>query len=509
MVKDLPQTSRRRTSRGGGLPQHHENGDHDDGGNDDTHRSAAPTSSRQLPTSRLLVKQNGVVTINPRFITSFVVFGGMLLLGVHVYLFQQLKASSTATVSFSDQRQLQTQQQQQPQQRRVLTPLGPRDKEQFTIRINTWQRLDQLLVSIDHHASCPGVAQIQVVWCEPIDPPVNLTSLRTDKVVIERHFVNSLNERFHILSSTPTPTLGILSMDDDVLRPCEAIDSGFFQWTRSPSRFVGFDYRKHVEEDDGSWKVGNFVSNEFSEEPFCFQLCAFCRCVSSHPYRMRYDIIITNTKWLTTLQYGYLSTTRKANRYSMSLPRYAFLHRDYLDWYMTDLPRPIFDHVAKSFNCEDIAMSFFVSSLTFGKPPLLAHFWAIETMVKLYSPKKISGTKDHKQLRDACVESFAQQLHLKDRLYFAPVLHRNDTMFYCGDDKHDDMVLENDTTKDLVVPRQLEHFRKVDQWRQKENKEFSQVIIHMKEKTAAKAKLAGLIEHTEAWKKKYDIQDSR
>ena len=206
----------------------------------------------------------------------------------------------------------------------------------------------------------------------------------------------------------------------------------------------------------------------------------------------------------------------------MSLPRYAFLHRDYLDWYMTDLPRPILDHVAEHFNCEDIAMSFFISSLTDGKPPLLAHFWAIESMVKLYSPKKISGSKHHKDLRDGCVESFAQQLNLKDRLQAAPVLHRNDTMFYCGDQHYpsDNNMLPSSSSsasnlrgdKSLLdntrMPQRLiEHANTIQQWRLLSRKEMLHRLDKMKAETSAKAKQAGLIEHTKAWEKKYQTKE--
>jgi hypothetical protein len=141
-----------------------------------------------------------------------------------------------------------------------LTPLRPIDYEYYTIRINTWRRPKQLVASVLHHASCPGVRRIQVVWCdEENEPPSDLfdTSINphSSKVYIERHEENTLNERFRILDSA-TPTLGILSMDDDVLRPCPAIDSGFFKWIKSPHRMVGFDARAHVENSDGTWTYG-------------------------------------------------------------------------------------------------------------------------------------------------------------------------------------------------------------------------------------------------------------
>ena len=43
-------------------------------------------------------------------------------------------------------------------------------------------------------------------------------------------------------------------MDDDVIRPCEAVDAGFFQWVRSPERMVGYDSRVHEVTESG-WKV--------------------------------------------------------------------------------------------------------------------------------------------------------------------------------------------------------------------------------------------------------------
>jgi Glycosyl transferase family 64 domain len=211
----------------------------------------------------LLVQKDGVITFRPAVIKGFVAVGISAFLGVHLFLLAQLSHSTTTTAGTappalfpSDARSSsQARISDSRQQTRMLTRLRPIDKEQYTIRINTWQRLEQLLISIDHHASCPGVAQIQVVWCEEEDPPDSLLRLHPEKVFVERHAVNSLNERFHILPTTATPTLGILSMDDDVLRSCEAIDSGFFQWIQSPARMVGFDYRVHVANDDGTWKV--------------------------------------------------------------------------------------------------------------------------------------------------------------------------------------------------------------------------------------------------------------
>ena len=255
-----------------------------------------------------------------------------------------------------------------------------------------------MIQSVKHHASCPGVKEIQIVWCDKENepPPELLEMAKTNgsipsdtRVVIERHEANSLNERFNILE--PTPTLGILSIDDDVLRPCEAIDSGFFKWVKSPHRMVGFDARTHVVNDDGSW------------------------------------------------QYGYLSTTKTSNKYSLALTRYCFIHRDYMIRYIRDLPATILDTIATKFNCEDIAMSLMISSLTQGRPPLLADLWAMNSQLKMEVESGISSTGTHKKFRDNCLDSFAELFELKDESSDKTLQQRKwihntkDWMFDCGD----------------------------------------------------------------------------
>eukprot|EP00591_Stephanopyxis_turris_P004054 CAMPEP_0195511072 /NCGR_PEP_ID=MMETSP0794_2-20130614/3526_1 /TAXON_ID=515487 /ORGANISM="Stephanopyxis turris, Strain CCMP 815" /LENGTH=494 /DNA_ID=CAMNT_0040638615 /DNA_START=143 /DNA_END=1627 /DNA_ORIENTATION=- len=247
---------------------------------------------------------------------------------------------------------------------RKLQPLRPIDYEQYTMRMNSWRRNEQLIVSLNHHSQCEGVAQIQVIWCDSEnEPPDEVANHPSGKVVVEKHTENSLNERFNVL--LPTPTLGILSIDDDVLRPCKAIDSGFFKWVQSPDRMVGFDARIH---DD-------------SEE-----------------------------KW----KYGGLSLSKESNAYSMVLTRFSFLHRDYLEMYISVLPQHILNMVAKNLNCEDIAMDLLVSSLTNGKPPLLADYWAVQSQIKLFQESAISSTDDHRDLRNTCLDQFADTLGLKE-----------------------------------------------------------------------------------------------
>ena len=258
------------------------------------------------------------------------------------------------------------------------------DREKYTVRIMTWRRNKQLTAQIDHLSSCPNIAQIQVVWCDTVNSPPPILFNRTASetpVIVERHSKNSLNERFRVSSSTPT--YGILSIDDDVVRPCEAIDAGFYRWTDHPDRIVGYDTRLHMISEK------SMVNDEKLGTP-------------------RID---TNPEW----KYGYLSSSQKRNEYSITLTRFCFIHRDYLDLYIKYAPARILQTVDEKFNCEDIGMSFFVSALTLGKLPLLADFWAtIPMMIKLYSKNTISGNDEHQANRDHCIDKFSFLLGLKD-----------------------------------------------------------------------------------------------
>ena len=369
----------------------------------------------------------------------------VMLTGLHLFLFRVLmKNQERLQDEFSfRERQLTEAKEVEFSMTAALQEI---DREKFTIRINTWKRVEQLLVSLEHHSKCDGVAQIQVIWCtDQGDPPQELQEF--PKVVIEVHETNSLNERFHILKRPPT--IGILSIDDDVLRPCEAIDAGFFQWVQHPERMVGFDARSYSVDQEGKWS------------------------------------------------YAYLSTTEKTNKYALTLPRYSFLHRDYLDGYMNDMPKPILERVAQNFNCEDIAMSFYVSSKTGGQPPLLADYWAIKSMMKLYSEAKISGQSDHKSLRDACVDDFATMLNLKGQLKRAKFVRGS--YFECGAKAADN----SKAPPFSKSQRQLVHEELTKTWRGYSNDHLSKELQRLQSESIVLAYRQGLIEKSEPWKKRW------
>jgi glucuronyl/N-acetylglucosaminyl transferase EXT2 len=320
----------------------------------------------------------------------------------------------------------------------ILAPLRNIDKEKFTVRINTWHRNAQLIAAVNHYLTCPNVAQVQIVWCDQSnDPPDQLLHEMTRKnVIVERHEINSLNERFRILPVTRNvmPTVGILSVDDDVLRSCEAMDAGFYRWTDHPDRIVGYDFRVHL--------------------------------ISTDRNNQRLD---TNPIWT----YGYLSSAQKSNRYSMTLPRFCFIHRDYLDLYIKFAPDRLIQTVQNVLNCEDIAMGFFVSALTNGKVPLLADFWATTpSMIKFDSNQAISENKHHKQIRDDCVDKFGFLLGLKDGfralgneenwgvLESNPIMYDKYSLFGIGVDA--DSILQE--SRDDFVDSRKNHTMLLSEW---------------------------------------------
>jgi glucuronyl/N-acetylglucosaminyl transferase EXT2 len=431
-----------------------------------THRKRR--KRKAIPLS-LYVHTRGVTSFHPTIVRTFHVFALTMVFAIHVYLFRavfrETATSEEATILPSrndheeadtsgvvkDLQNLRPDHNHEMNNTKSLEPLlRDIDMEQFTVRVNTWKRLEQLRVSTIHHASCPGVAQVQVVWCEAQGEPPSWLLTLNDKIVIERHSVNSLNERFHML--VEPPTIGILSIDDDVLRPCLALDAGFVRWTQHPDRMVGFDARSHTvqgKKHGGSWA------------------------------------------------YGYLSTTERTNRYSMTLTRYAFLHRDYLRSYTNDLPPSIRSYIDEHFNCEDIAMTFWVSSHTNGQPPLLADFWAVKSQVKLYSDAAISSTSDHKAIRDICVDRFATLLKLKHHL--EPAIFVRNSGFECGADAGAAASLADHHGYE----RRQSLESTISRWKSAGPEVMIRELTSMRGDTSKEAFEAGLLKDTDPWKKRF------
>jgi glucuronyl/N-acetylglucosaminyl transferase EXT2 len=395
--------------------------------------------------------------LHPGIVATFGIIAVTALFAVHIYLFTTVNGRIASV---------------QPHPvavRNTITPLRALDREQYTIRINTFKRTEQLRISLDHHASCDAVRQIQVVWCTAQGEAPEWLLNFGEKVVVEYHDVNSLSERFRILLEPPTK--GILTIDDDVLRPCIAMDAGFVKWVDNPDRMVGFDARGHGIMNAAAKGDKALVGLVDQQQPQ------------------------QDEHWV----YSYLSTTEKTNQYSLTLTRYAFVHRDYLDSYFSAMPAVIRETVATNMNCEDIAMSFWVSSQTDGRPPLLADFWAIKTQLKLYSAKGISSTKNHKALRDACVESFANVLQLKSRLSLTRFIHKDDHggFFECG------ASVKNLAQETVLSKRQVELHAKSRTWKEQGKDSLFRDLGPSLQEMRREPFEQGYLEGSQPWKERF------
>jgi hypothetical protein len=178
---------------------------------------------------------------------------------------------------------------------------------------------------------------------------------------------------------------------------------------------------------------------------------------------------------------------------------------------MTDLPRPIFDKVAKELNCEDIAMSFMVSSLTGGKPPMIADFWIIKSMVKMYSGVTISGNASHKRVRDECVDSFAEILGLKEgpnQLTKAQYTIKNQP----ADCSHRALPpSENEQVAAMLSQNERKQAldEKIAKWCADNFQDLRSDLSLMMKRAALEAYKRGLIEGSSIWKETYGEEHAR
>uniref|UniRef100_A0A7S1Y4X3 Glycosyl transferase 64 domain-containing protein n=1 Tax=Grammatophora oceanica TaxID=210454 RepID=A0A7S1Y4X3_9STRA len=176
------------------------------------------------------------------------------------------------------------------------------------------------------------------------------------------------------------------------------------------------------------------------------------------------------------------------------------------------MPRSIYDKVAQNFNCEDIAMSFLVSSLStppptssIVKPPLLADFWAVRSMIKLYTESKISAGSSHKAIRDECVDEFATTLGLKGKLHHAKLKHSDNY-------EYGDRISIITTTKEQQPPppRQVAFQKLLETWKHDMSKnEVVKQWTMLKAMASKDAYLAGLLEGTDPWKERWKHKGSK
>lgn len=250
-----------------------------------------------------------------------------------------------------------------------IAPPDPFSRKGYTLLINTWKRNDLLKQSISHYASCPGLDSIHIVWSEP-DPPSGplikfltraIRSKARDGHQIELAFdinkEDSLNNRFKEIKNLKTDA--VFSIDDDIIFPCSSVEFAFTVWRSAPDTMVGFVPRIHwIDQSKGN--KDNYIYGGW-----------------------------WSVWWMGT--------------YSMVLSKAAFFHKKYLSLYTNEMPASIREYVAKSRNCEDIAMSFLVANAT-GAPSI----WAKGKIFEIGSTG-ISSLGGHTEKRTECVNRFVSE----------------------------------------------------------------------------------------------------
>lgn len=226
-----------------------------------------------------------------------------------------------------------------------------------TIRVNTFRRLDLLKIFLDNHSNCDVVDQIQVIWSDPDNndkiPNNWLTLYPKDKVIFEIHDNNSLNNRFKPLHEIHTNA--VLSLDDDIILPCQVIEKSLKVWESNKNVLVGYS-----------------------------------------PRMISYDIWTGVTKylrWQHTWWNGF---------YSIILTKACLLHKKYLSEYHKNIPQEMLTYIDEHKNCEDIAFAHMIASLT-NAPPV----W-INGVIYDIANNGISSGQSHFTDRGVCLSKLKE-----------------------------------------------------------------------------------------------------
>ena len=133
------------------------------------------------------------------------------------------------------------------------------------------------------------------------------------KVQFELQTRDSLSNRFNQI--LPLETDGVLSVDDDIIIPCDSLAASFRVWQANKRALVGFSPRM----------------NAFDT-------------TTGHGRYLRWQ----HTWW--------------SGLYSIILTKVCFLHKDYLAEYFKVIPDSFLHYIDSHRNCEDLAMAYVVAS---------------------------------------------------------------------------------------------------------------------------------------------------
>eukprot|EP01035_Chromulina_nebulosa_P017028 gene17028-22534_t len=112
-------------------------------------------------------------------------------------------------------------------------------------KVNTYRRLNQLENFVKFYDSCKVIKSIQVVWSDQENqhPSHWIKDFNLQKVEFEIHLQNSLTNRFKPILNISTQA--ILSIDDDLIVPCEELEKTLKVWQSNSNTIVGYSPRIH------------------------------------------------------------------------------------------------------------------------------------------------------------------------------------------------------------------------------------------------------------------------
>jgi hypothetical protein len=169
--------------------------------------------------------------------------------------------------------------------------------------------------------------------------------------MFEIHKEDSLNNRF--LPIEPITTNAILSVDDDLVVPCNDLTQAMRVWLSNRKAMVGFSPRMTV--------------------------------FDVYSGKARY------LRWQHTWWNGL---------YTLMLTKVSIFHKDYLADYFKMVPSAMLEHIKKHRNCEDIAMAHIIAQKS-GVPPVWVKGSLYETGT---TGGGISSGGSHFVDRSACVD---------------------------------------------------------------------------------------------------------
>lgn len=232
------------------------------------------------------------------------------------------------------------------------------NKGVVTVRVNTFRRPLLLKEFLDSHHACSVVKQIQVVWSDTENKPsLELQGQYPEgRVVFEMHGNNSLNNRFKPMLEVSTDA--VLSIDDDLVIPCDVLERAYMVWSSNTRALVGFS-----------------------------------------PRIATFDAVSGATV------YGRWQHTWWNGLYNIVLTKAALFSSRYLYEYNKRVPQNLLDYVDKSRNCEDIVMAHIVAERS-QAPPV----WVDGSVFEIGKSGISSGGRAHFSRRGDCLRKAADAL---------------------------------------------------------------------------------------------------